>query len=162
MARVPPGNTAELWREPGLGRNASGELDEDDEDAHDHADDYADDHAEQLRTAKLISAAMIAKVLDSPCAKCVRAKQEGTDRHDCRTLGCDRWSTRRARRWLRRSQCVQQHGDPPCPARTGGRCHCQVGFRLAAGGPWCTTMARLRDRFPDLLDLVLVAQADED
>lgn len=129
------------------------------------ADDDLDDEpdaAAALRRAKLISAHAIARALDSPCERCVRAEQEGTSRRDCRRLGCDRWSTRRARRWLRRAQCVHQGDSPPCPARTGGRCHCQIGLQLWPGGPWHTTLARLRDRFPDLADVLLVAQGDDD
>jgi hypothetical protein len=153
MVGVRLGNTAELWRDPELGVSFDPDPDPEEDSPVD---------AQALRSAKLISAAMIAKVLDAPCTKCARAEQDGTPRKGCRVLGCDRWSTRRARRWMRRSQCSQHPGAPACPARTGGGCSCTVGFRLAAGGAWCTTLARLRDKFPDLLDLVLVAQADED
>jgi len=153
MTGVRSGNTAELWRQPQLGLDLGDEPERDDD---------APAGVEGLRSAKLITAAMIARVLDSPCAKCAQAEQRGLPRKPCRALGCDRWSTRRARRWMRRSQCPSRPGAPPCPARSGGACSCQVGFRLAAGGQWCTTLPRLRDRFPDLLDLALVAQADAD
>jgi hypothetical protein len=115
-----------------------------------------------LLGSKLISAAVIARVLDSPCALCRRAEAARQPRPACHALGCDRWSTRRARRWMRRSQCSQRPGEPECPARHGASCECQVGFRLAVGGPWCTTLGRLRTKFPDLADLILMAQSDDD
>lgn len=116
----------------------------------------------ELLGAKLISAAVIAKLLDSPCPRCARRQREGLPRLSCQALGCDRWSTRRARRWLRRSQCPPSAPDAPqCRARSGGSCACQVGFRLAAQGQWCTTITRLRDRFPDLCDLLLLAREED-
>lgn len=72
-----------------------------------------------LRTKKLLTSADIARALNSPT---------------------DRWTTRRARKWLRRSGS---------------------GFQLAPRGPWVTTRQRLRERFPDVLDIVLL-QADDD
>lgn len=151
MTGVRHGSGAELWREPGLGLGVDGEHD--DEDA---------SPAAGLIAAKLITARAIARALDSPCARCRRAEREGTPRRDCNVVGCDRWSTRRARRWMRRSQCLQRPGDPPCPARTGGRCACQVGFQLSTGGQWATTLQRLRDRAPDLSDVMLIDRDDDD
>jgi hypothetical protein len=146
---VAMGNGAELWREPGLG------LDVDDE-----PDTNTD--ATALLTARLISASDVARALDAPCSRCRQAEREGKPRRQCRSLGCDRWSTRRARRLLRRSQCRQQPGDPPCPARLGGRCPCQLGMQLWPNGPWRTTLAALRDRLPGVADLVLVGRADDE
>ena len=52
-----------------------------------------------------------------------------------------RWTTRRARKWLQKSG---------------------AGFQLSPRGPWVTTRQRLKERFPDVLDLLLVQLADED
>jgi hypothetical protein len=72
-----------------------------------------------LRVKKLLYARDIARALDSPA---------------------DRWTTRRARKWLRKSG---------------------AGFQLSPRGPWTTTRQRLRERFGDVLDVVLI-QLDED
>jgi len=126
-------------------------------------DDEPDvDDATALLSARLISASDISRALDSPCARCRAAERAGQARKDCRSIGCDRWSTRRARRLLRRSQCRQQANDPPCAARAGGRCHCQLGWQLWAGGPWRTTIACLRDRLPGVADLLLLGRADDE
>ncbi len=77
------------------------------------------DPLDVLRTKKLLTSADIARALSSES---------------------DRWTTRRARKWLRRSQ---------------------AGFQLGPRGPWVTTRQRLRERFPDVLDLVLL-QVEED
>lgn len=52
-----------------------------------------------------------------------------------------RWSTRRAREWLQKSG---------------------AGFQLSPRGPWVTTRQRLRDRFPDVLDLILTQLSEDD
>lgn len=148
MTGVRSGNTAELWCDPQLGLRAF----EDDE-------SEADD-ASALLGAKLITAADIAKALDSPCERCRRAEAARKPQRDCRGIGCNRWSVRRARRWMRRSQCRQGPGEAPCSARTGGVCQCQVGVQLWPGGVWTTTLARLRDKFPDIADLVLVGRGE--
>lgn len=117
--------------------------------------------ATALLGARLITASDIARALDSPCERCRRAEAAGKPRPDCRGIGCNRWSVRRARRWMRRSQCRQGPGESPCAARTGGVCACQVGVQLWPGGVWTTTLARLRDKFPDIADIVLVGRDDD-
>jgi hypothetical protein len=150
MAGIRLGNTAELWRDPELG------LRVDD----DHSNEPDGDDATALLGAKLITASHIARALDAPCERCRRAAAAGRPRRECSGIGCSRWSIRRARRWMRRSQCPQRSGAPPCPARSGGTCACQIGVQLWPGGAWITTLSRLRERFPDVADLVLVHQED--
>lgn len=80
-----------------------------------------EDALEALRLRKLIPARMIAAALTSPG---------------------DRWTTRRARRWLRKSGAGFQMNPPK--------------------GQWFTTRERLRDRFPDVLEQILLVVPEED
>ena len=79
------------------------------------------DALEALRLRKLIPASVIARALTSPG---------------------DSWTTRRARRWLRRSHAGFQMNPP--------------------AGQWWTTRERLRERFPDVLEQILLVVSDED
>lgn len=79
------------------------------------------DPVDALRLAKLITARMIARALTSPA---------------------DPWTTRRARRWLRRTSAGFQMNPPK--------------------GQWFTTRERLRERFPDVLEQILMMVPDAD
>lgn len=100
----------------------------------------APDDGEPTRAPHFYDASDIAALLDTPCKRCARTGIAPDGKCETGSSACDRWTTRRARDWLKATK---------------------AGIRR--GGRWITTRERLREHFPELWDLIVVrAVGDED